>query len=248
MRRTIALVVVAFSFASSEPAARADVITTLADQNYYATTWGPATGGYSPTFGQTFTATATDSILLSMKFSIQYLSGNPILYRAFVIGWTGTTITGPELFSGPTSSLSSQDGYQTVTQTTGALALTPVQQYLAAFTTVGQGGTGGSATWGAVFPGTYAGGNFVTNSATTLAGLSSNWFQYDITDLAFELEFRTSAASVPAPPAVVLAGFGAGCVALRRYVGRRATAEPTLAATSIAPGARCRGGFPTGGN
>jgi hypothetical protein len=29
---------------------------------------------------------------------------------------------------------------------------------------------------------------------------------------------------VPAPPAVVLAGLGAGCVALRRYVGRRATA------------------------
>jgi hypothetical protein len=29
---------------------------------------------------------------------------------------------------------------------------------------------------------------------------------------------------VPAPPAVVLAGLGAGCVAWRRYVGRRATA------------------------
>jgi hypothetical protein len=29
---------------------------------------------------------------------------------------------------------------------------------------------------------------------------------------------------VPAPPAVVLVGLGAGCVALRRYVGRRATA------------------------
>jgi hypothetical protein len=33
---------------------------------------------------------------------------------------------------------------------------------------------------------------------------------------------RTSA--VPAPPALVLVGLGAGCVALRRYVGRRATA------------------------
>jgi hypothetical protein len=29
---------------------------------------------------------------------------------------------------------------------------------------------------------------------------------------------------VPAPPAVVLVGLGAGCVALKRYVGRRATA------------------------
>jgi hypothetical protein len=33
-----------------------------------------------------------------------------------------------------------------------------------------------------------------------------------------------SATPVPAPPAVVLVGLGAGCVALRRYVGRRATA------------------------
>jgi hypothetical protein len=33
-----------------------------------------------------------------------------------------------------------------------------------------------------------------------------------------------SESPVPAPPAVVLVGLGAGCVALRRYVGRRATA------------------------
>jgi hypothetical protein len=31
-------------------------------------------------------------------------------------------------------------------------------------------------------------------------------------------------SSVPAPPALVLVGLGAGCVALRRYVGGRATA------------------------
>jgi hypothetical protein len=34
----------------------------------------------------------------------------------------------------------------------------------------------------------------------------------------------TQTSPVPAPPAVVLVGLGAGCVALRRYVGRRATA------------------------
>jgi hypothetical protein len=37
-------------------------------------------------------------------------------------------------------------------------------------------------------------------------------------DMAFQL------TTVPAPPAVVLVGLGAGCVALRRYVGRWATA------------------------
>jgi hypothetical protein len=39
---------------------------------------------------------------------------------------------------------------------------------------------------------------------------------------SFELDGRLS--PVPAPPAVVLVGLGAGCVALRRYVQRRASA------------------------
>jgi hypothetical protein len=37
-------------------------------------------------------------------------------------------------------------------------------------------------------------------------------------------QFLSEPSPVPAPPAVVLVGLGAGCVALRRYVGRRATA------------------------
>jgi hypothetical protein len=37
-------------------------------------------------------------------------------------------------------------------------------------------------------------------------------------------EIRGFLTPVPAPPAVVLVGLGTGCVALRRYVGRRATA------------------------
>jgi hypothetical protein len=46
----------------------------------------------------------------------------------------------------------------------------------------------------------------------------------DPEDLAFKLEGSTSTSTVPAPPAVVLVGLGAGCAALRRYVHRRATA------------------------
>ena len=38
------------------------------------------------------------------------------------------------------------------------------------------------------------------------------------------ITFTPNTSPVPAPPAVVLVGLGAGCVALRRYVGRRATA------------------------
>jgi hypothetical protein len=39
-----------------------------------------------------------------------------------------------------------------------------------------------------------------------------------------DFTFNRGPQAVPAPPAVVLAGLGAGCVAVRRYVGRRATA------------------------
>jgi hypothetical protein len=34
----------------------------------------------------------------------------------------------------------------------------------------------------------------------------------------------TTVTAVPAPPAVVLVGLGAGCIALKRYAGRRAVA------------------------
>ena len=41
---------------------------------------------------------------------------------------------------------------------------------------------------------------------------------------AVQLRDLGHVSAVPAPPTVVLVGLGAGCVALRRYVGRRATA------------------------
>jgi hypothetical protein len=40
----------------------------------------------------------------------------------------------------------------------------------------------------------------------------------------FQIDGTVVTSPVPAPPAVVLVGLGAGCVALRRYVGRRVTA------------------------
>jgi hypothetical protein len=46
----------------------------------------------------------------------------------------------------------------------------------------------------------------------------------DSVDLAFRLEGHTSTSTVPAPPALVLVGLGAGCVAVRRSLRRRATA------------------------
>jgi hypothetical protein len=63
-----------------------------------------------------------------------------------------------------------------------------------------------------------------------LVGLSPDWSRIG-TDITHQGPFNASfslsgtvVSPVPAPPAVILVGLGAGCVALRRYVGRRATA------------------------
>jgi hypothetical protein len=62
---------------------------------------------------------------------------------------------------------------------------------------------------------------FSTFFATTA---SSNFGGVSIGETNFTLAgTQVSTSPVPAPPAVVLVGLGAGCVALRRYFGRRAT-------------------------
>jgi hypothetical protein len=62
-----------------------------------------------------------------------------------------------------------------------------------------------------------ASGNYITTDSQTA-------FQAAIGSTNFRLSGDVVTSPVPAPPAVVLVGLGAGCVALRRYVSRRATA------------------------
>jgi hypothetical protein len=72
--------------------------------------------------------------------------------------------------------------------------------------------TDASSQFGAIYTGSgYAGGSFISQGNASRA-----------TNLIFSEGINVT--PVPAPPAVVLVGLGAGCVALKRYVGRRATA------------------------
>jgi hypothetical protein len=75
--------------------------------------------------------------------------------------------------------------------------------------------------------------SFITANGGTPASAEAALFAAMATDEAYLNihsnqfpggEIRGFLTPVPAPPAVVLVGLGAGCVALKRYVARRATA------------------------
>jgi hypothetical protein len=119
----------------------------------------------------------------------------------------------------------SESGSDLVFDLGGAL-LGPGTYWISGFVTR-PGTTGGEWTWRYHFPVSGfpamwqnpGGGQGFGPNPIIIGGVT------DEIDLAFRLEGHTSTSTVPAPPAVVLVGLGAGCcVALRRYVGRRATA------------------------
>jgi hypothetical protein len=67
----------------------------------------------------------------------------------------------------------------------------------------------------------------VTYGAAVASSISSSLAEPTIPFLGnnyFGPDLVLTPTAVPAPPAVVLVGLGAGCVALKRYVSRRATA------------------------
>ena len=167
--------------------------------------------GGSPTYGQTFTATASESILNSILFKIDNFSGSPIPYHASVYQWTGTTITGSALFTSGLSSVPAA-GLQAVTVNTGAVSLTPGTQYVAFFSTIGDGGSTNAA-WGLITTDVYAGGNFVLSNATTSAGLTGPWSNFSSFDGAFTFSFGQAAAAVPEPATLTAACLGLATLA-----------------------------------
>ena len=180
----------------------------------YIWAWGPYS---SETYGQTFTAAATQNDLLSMTFEIEAMNSSPYNFQAYVFQWTGTDTTGGPLFTSvATAAPTGTSVFVPVTINTGGLNLTPGQQYVAFFSVNGlNNGPNGEARWG--YLGTasssgadgYSGGNFVfnDNTSTTFAGGWLNPSFYGdaaANDLAFQLAF----APVPEPSTISLACLG----------------------------------------
>jgi hypothetical protein len=175
--------------------------------------WGTVSSGATPTYGETFFTPPGNPVLTGMTFEIQNTSGSPIPFQAYVYQWTGTNITGPALFTSAPMAVTSSAGFQAITVNTDTTVLTPGQQYVAFFSTIGQGGSNNAAaSWGYMQspPGdlAYSGGSFWFNNSSSFPALSSpaTWVTFN-NDLAFTLTFA-AAAAVPEPTSLALFGLG----------------------------------------
>jgi hypothetical protein len=170
-------------------------------------------------YGQTFTVGA-DNILTSFAFDLLHVGAPPPTeFNFFVMRWSGSSATGPVLFTGGPFALSS-NSYQTFTFNTGSLALTSGQTYIAFVDTV-LNGSGDQAQMAGT-ANTYTGGEFVYlhGKGNTIAAATSNtWTQdYGILDgdTRFTANFASPAAPVPLPAAAT-AGFALmGMIAAKR--------------------------------
>ncbi|MDB5581857.1 MAG: Type Va secretion system autotransporter protein, partial [Bradyrhizobium sp.] len=141
------------------------------------------------TYGQTITATASQSRLSSFSFELSQASGTAPQYQAFVYQWNPGTqrISGPALYSSGVFTAPTGAAYTPVSFNTGNIVLTPGQQYVMFLSTSNQQPQANSAyRYGATPDTAYAGGRFVfNNNGANFASLSStNWSNISI-DLAF---------------------------------------------------------------
>jgi outer membrane autotransporter protein len=148
------------------------------------------TGGATPTYGQTITATATQDLLTGFTFELARESGTAPQFQAFVYQFNTATklIVGPALFTSGIMTAPSATTFSAVTINTGSLALTAGLQYVLFLTTSNTSGQpAGSYKFGQLTNTTaYAGGQFVFSNGATFASLSTAaWASSAPNDLAF---------------------------------------------------------------
>ncbi len=170
--------------------------------------WRP-TGLPTPTYGETFLDPAGNPLLTGMTFEINDFSTPAIPFQAYVYAWNGTSITGPALFTSAVMSVPSASGFQAVTVPTPGTVLTPGDEYIAFYSTLGDGGDPSSTSaWGFMqnppADNAYTDGTFEFNNSTNFSALTSpTWISLG-SDLAFTLTFAPAPAAVPEPSSVFL--------------------------------------------
>jgi autotransporter-like protein len=185
--RALALGSVAAAALATSPAL-AD-INTLPDWDgaQFISSWGVPN---TQTYGQTITATLTNSVLSSMTFQLNNQSGGPAQYQAFVYAWdaTNSRITGPALFASGLLTAPSGATFQPVTISTGKVTLTPGQQYVLFLSTSNGTQVNSAYRWGSVNNSLVPGGQFVfQNNGTNFNNLSTASWSTVAIDLAMNL-------------------------------------------------------------
>jgi hypothetical protein len=178
--------------------------------------WGPVGAGASTVYGETFTDPVGNPLLTGITFEIVNGSGSSIPFQAYVYAWNGA-ITGPALFTSVPLSDPSLPGFVAFTISPPPITLTPGNQYIAFFSTIGEGGPAVTANWGSMqnppLDNAYSGGTFVEANTTTFSNLSNSaFFTTPGTDLAFTLSFSAPAAGTPEPSSVLLVAAGIGLI------------------------------------
>lgn len=199
--------------------------------------WG--TGLVTPTYGQSFTATASLKTLQSMTFSMARTSGSSTLqFKAYVFPWTGSDISGSALFTSANQATPNSNAQTLVSVNTGNVTLTPGQQYVVFYSVNGISNADVGYDWGLLGTSTleaadgYAGGNLVFNNNTDTA-FSGGWqnpFNFGAAsnaDFAFQLNF----APVPEPTSIIMIGLGAVVcsgvwIRRRRQINQLLASEP----------------------
>ena len=209
---------VGFALAAALGATHAGVITTLPATGQIGS-FGSVSSGSTPTYGQTFVATAALGLYFKdFTFYFQNSGSTALQYQAQVYAWNGTGITSPALFSTSASLAPTGQAYAAILTDGNDLLLQDQASYIALFTTINSGGTIGSLQTQTVADSTYAGGRFQYNNTSSQAGFSSFWNTFgNFGDMAFTMNFNNGPAAVPEPGSLALIGIAALCaVATRR--------------------------------
>ena len=167
------------------------------------------------TFGQVFTADATNTLMDGFTFHLRSKDGGDVQFRGFVAAWDGTRPTGSTLFeSGQQVLPANTNLFQDFSFDTSGLPLTPGAQYVAFISaSLDFDSIAGTAAAGiTASQDTYLGGNMViaSNGSDFDSLFVDPWYELTGMDLAFEMNFSgEGGGAVPESSAFGLIGTAA---------------------------------------
>ena len=151
------------------------------------------------TYGQVITVPSGVNQLTSFTFLMQVPT--TLAFRGEVYAWDGTKATGAAIYESLPTSTTNGAVFQSITFTTGGVAVTPGQQYVI-FVTSSRDNSGhsGVGRLGATYTDTLSGGAFVyeNNGTDPTQWTGSTWNTFAANDLVVQVAFGNAVVAAPA--------------------------------------------------